>query len=295
VPTYQADAIVLRRLDYGEADRILTLLTREHGKLSAIAKGSRRAKARAANGLDLFARSRMMLAKGHNLDVVAQAERRGDVRNISGDLHRTAYACLVAEVADKVLEERHPVDDVFELVVGTIERLNTPERSPRAESAWFVMRILDLLGYQPQLFDCAGCNQPLPEAAAWFSPLLGGVLCQRCGAHDQAGSPVSVNSLKVLRLMAAGDGALYDRLRLSPELLHQIEAALEAQLEYHLDRQIKSLEFIRGIREAPTPPLPQRGRENDPTLALPQRGRENDPPPQAREGSPQEVEISWRP
>jgi DNA repair protein RecO (recombination protein O) len=248
VPTYQADAVVLRRLDYGEADRILTLLTREYGKLAAIAKGSRRAKARSGGGLDLFARSQMMLAKGRNLDVVAQSERRGDVRNISGDLRRTAYACLVAEVADKVLEERHPVDDVFELVVGTIARLNVPERSPRAESAWFLMRILDLLGYQPQLTDCPGCNQPLSAAAGWFSPLLGGVLCARCSAHDQAGSPVSVNGLKVLRVMAAGDGVLYDRLRLSPELLQEVEAALEAQLEYHLDRRLKSLEFIRSIR-----------------------------------------------
>src|SRR5438105_4366749 len=256
MPTYAADAIVLRRLDYGEADRILTLLTREHGKLSAIAKGSRRARARSANGLDLFVRSSMMLAKGHNLDVVAQAERRGDVRHISGDLQRTAYACLVAEVADKVLEERHPVDDVFELVVATIERLNASQRSPRAEGAWFLMRILDLLGYQPQLIECAGCNQPLPEDAAWFSPLLGGVLCRRCGAHDQAGSALSVNGLKVLRLMAAGDGALFDRLKLTPALLLEVEAALEAQLEYHLDRHLKSLEFIRSIR--PHPALPQR-------------------------------------
>jgi DNA repair protein RecO (recombination protein O) len=248
MPTYQADAVVLRRLDYGEADRILTLLTREHGKLSAIAKGSRRSKARLTSSLDLFARSTMMLAKGRNLDVVAQAQRRGDVRHIAGDLHRTAYACMVAEVADKVLEERHPVDDVFDLIVATIERLNTVDRSPRADSAWFVMRILDLLGYQPQLFDCAGCGGALPEAAGWFSPLLGGVLCRRCGAHDQAGSPVSVNGLKVLRLMAAGDGTLYDRLKLTPQLLHEIEDALEAQLEYHLDRRLKSLEFIRGIR-----------------------------------------------
>jgi DNA repair protein RecO (recombination protein O) len=248
MPTYQADAVVLRRVDYGEADRILTLLTREHGKLSAIAKGSRRAKARAANGLDLFARSQMMLAKGHNLDVVAQAERRGDVRHISGDLHRTAYACLVAEVADKVLEERHPVDDVFQLVVTTIERLNAPQRSPRAESAWFLMRILDVLGYQPQLFDCAGCNRPLPEAATWFSPLLGGVLCRRCGSQERGGSPISLNGLKVLRVLAAADAALFDRLRLSTDVLSEVEDALEAQLEYHLDRRLKSLEFIRTIR-----------------------------------------------
>jgi DNA repair protein RecO (recombination protein O) len=110
------------------------------------------------------------------------------------------------------------------------------------------MRILDLLGYQPQLTDCAGCNEALPEAAAWFSPLLGGLLCRKCGAHDQAGSPVSVNGLKVLRVMAVGDGALYDRLRLSADLFNEIEPALEAQLEYHLDRHLKSIEFIRSIR-----------------------------------------------
>jgi len=248
MPTYLADAIVLRRLDYGEADRILTLLTREYGKLAAIAKGARKSKTRMGSSLDLFGRSRMMLAKGANLDVVAQVERRGDVRNISGDLERTGYSCLVAEVVDKVLEDRHPVDDVFELVVATLGRLNTPERLPRADSAWFVMRILDLLGYMPQLHTCASCGSALPEAAGWFSPLLGGVLCAKCGDHTQSGSALSVNAVKVLRLMAADEADLYDRLRVTPELLREIEAALEAQLEYHLDRRLKSLEFIRAIR-----------------------------------------------
>jgi DNA repair protein RecO (recombination protein O) len=248
MPTYQADAIVLRRLDYGEADRILTLLTREHGKLAAIAKGARKSKTRMGSSLDLFGRSRMMLAKGANLDVVAQVDRRGDVRHISGDLQRTAYSCLVAEVVDKVLEDRHPMDDVFELVVATFDRMNSPERLARADAAWFLMRMLDLLGYMPQLHSCASCGLALPEAACWFSPLLGGVICARCAGHDQSGSALSVNGLKVLRLMAADETDLYDRLRMTPDLLAEIEQALEAQLEYHLDRHLKSLDFIRSIR-----------------------------------------------
>jgi len=248
MPTYQADAIVLRRLDYGEADRILTLLTREYGKLAAIAKGARKSKGGMGSSLDLFGRSRMLLARGRSLDVVTQVERRGSVRHIAGDLERTAYACLVAEVVDKVLEDRHAMDDVFQLVVSTLEQLNAPDRSARADAAWFLMRILDLLGYQPQLQDCAGCGAALPEAAAWFSPLLGGVLCSRCGGHDHSGLPLSVNALKVLRIMAADEAALYDRLRLSSILLQEIEQTLEAQLEYHLDRRLKSLEFIRSLR-----------------------------------------------
>jgi len=248
MPTYQADAVVLRRLQYGEADRILTLLTREYGKLGAIAKGARRARARSGSSLDLFSHSQMMLAKGRNLDVVAQVERRGDARHITGDLQRTAYASLVAEVVDKVLEERHPVDEIFDLVVTTLERLNMPQRSSRADAAWFVMRMLECLGYQPQLYACAGCGQPVPEADSWFSPLLGGLLCASCGSHGQSGSPVSLNGVKVLRVMAAGDATLYDRLKLAAPLLHEVEQALEEQLEYHLDRRLKSLEFIRSIR-----------------------------------------------
>jgi len=248
MPTYQADAVVLRRLQYGEADRILTLLTREYGKLGAIAKGARRARARSGGSLDLFSHSQMMLAKGRNLDVVAQVQRRGDARHIAGDLERTAYASLVTEVVDKVLEERHPVDEIFDLVVTTLDRLNMPERSSRADAAWFLMRILECLGYQPQLQNCAGCGRPLPEADAWFSPLLGGLLCATCGARGQSGSPVSRNGVKVLRLMAAADAVLYDRLKLSTALLHEVELALEDQLEYHLDRRLKSLEFIRSIR-----------------------------------------------
>src|SRR5438034_9414347 len=98
MPTYQADAIVLRRLDYGDAHGMLALLTREHGKLAAIAKGARRSKARNGSSLDLFGRSPMMLAKGRNLDVVAQVQRRGDVRHIAGDLLRTAYVGVASEI-----------------------------------------------------------------------------------------------------------------------------------------------------------------------------------------------------
>jgi hypothetical protein len=74
------------------------------------------------------------------------------------------------------------------------------------------------------------------------------VLCARCAAHGQSGSSLSVRGLKVLRVMAADDGELYDRLKLTPEILQEVEAVLEAQLEYHLDRHLKSLDFIRSMR-----------------------------------------------
>lgn len=248
MPTYATEAIVLRRLDYGEADRILTLLTRSQGKVRAIAKGVRRPRSRSAAHLDLFVHSRMLLARGRNLDVVTQCERVHDAGHIAGDLVRTAYASLIAEVVDKVLEERHPVADVFELVANSLQRLNHPEADPRAEAGYFLMRILNLLGYAPQLQQCVHCEQALPEEPTRFSPLLGGVLCPACNRFDGGASPISVNTLKVLRVMASQDDGLFARLRLSGDVLRELELALEQQLEYHLDRRLKSLEFLQTIR-----------------------------------------------
>ncbi len=246
---------MLRRLDYGEADRILTLLTRSQGKIRAIAKGVRRPKSRAAGALDLFVHSRMLLARGRNLDVVAQCERLHDVGRMAGDLVRTAYASLVAEVVDKVLEERHPVVDVFDLVVDVLGRLNRLDSDPRAEASFFLMRMLNLLGYAPALQQCVHCERPLPEAPARFSPFLGGVLCGPCNAFDLGASPVSVPALKVLRVMAAEDRDLFARLRLSDGVQRELELALEHQLEYHLDRRLKSLEFLQTLRRRAADPV----------------------------------------
>jgi DNA repair protein RecO (recombination protein O) len=236
--------VVLRKLDYGESDRIYTLLTREHGKVGALARGVRRPTSRLAAALQLFSQVDLELARGRNLDVVVQAVRLPGPR-IEADIERTAHASLIAELADRVSEERHPLDGLYELtVMALVELAQEPE--PRRASAYFVMVALDLLGYAPQLSACASCGRPLPPAAAAFSPVAGGFLCENCaqpGMHL-----VGLSVLKVLRLMGAGEIALYRRLKLEPGLMGEIEMLLEAQLEHHLDRQLRSLKFLRQMR-----------------------------------------------
>lgn len=244
MPEYRDAAVVLRKLDYGEADRIYTLLTREHGKVGAIAKGVRRSTSRLASALELFSLVDVQLAKGRNLDVITQAVRLPGPR-IDADVERTAHAGLIAELADRVSEERHPEEGLFELTVRALQELAV-EPEPRRASAYFMVVALNLLGYAPQLHACASCERPLPEAPAAFSPAAGGFLCVDCaepGMH-----PVPVPALKVLRVMATGGIELYRRLRLDGSLLGEVERVLEAQLEYHLDRQLKSLRFLRQMR-----------------------------------------------
>jgi DNA repair protein RecO (recombination protein O) len=239
---------VLRKLDYGEADRIFTLLTRTHGKVGAIAKGVRRPESKLGPSLELYGHVDVLLAKGRGeLDVVAQVQRIPGAR-IAGDVERMSHAALIAELAERVCEDRHPVDGVYELAVMALDEL-ARETDPRRASAYFLMAALDLLGYSPQLGACASCDKPLAAKPAAFSPEAGGFLCDQCAMPAMPAMPlVPLPAIKVLRLMASGDLETYRRLKLDAALMSSIEGVLTTQLEHHLDRRLKSLQFLHQMR-----------------------------------------------
>jgi len=243
--TYSDRAVVLRKLDYGEADRIFTLLTRTHGKVGAIAKGVRRPESKLGPSLELYGHIDVLLAKGRgDLDVVAQVQRVPGYR-IEGNVETMSHAALIAELAERVCEDRHPVDGVYELTVMALYEL-ARETDPRRASAYFLMAALDLLGYAPQLAACVSCEKPLPAKPAAFSAEAGGFLCDGCALPMM--SLVPLPAIKVLRLMAAGDLETYRRLKLDMALMSSIEGVLTTQLEHHLDRRLKSLQFLHQMR-----------------------------------------------
>src|SRR3982074_1257488 len=120
---YRDQAVVLRKLDYGEADRIFTLLTRTHGKVGAIAKGVRRPESKLGPYLELYGHVDVLLANGRvDLDVAAQVQRMPGLR-IAGDVEVISHAALIAELAERVCEDRHPVDGLSELAVRRLDEL----------------------------------------------------------------------------------------------------------------------------------------------------------------------------
>lgn len=242
---------MLRRVDYGETDRVLTVLTREHGKRGVIARGVRKAGSRLAPHTDLFARSTMQLAHGRGqLEVLTQASLAGPVPP-GADARRAACAALCAELADAVLEPDHPLDaELYDLVAEALAACADPARDPRAAMAWFARRMIDRLGYAPELHRCANCATPLAERAAAFSAAGGGLLCPRCALVDPAGVDCSVTVIKVLRVIAAADAPLYHRLRLDDPTLATLEAVVERELAQHLDRRLKSLDVLRSLARA---------------------------------------------
>ena len=238
---------MLRRRTFGDADRILVVLTREHGKLSVLARGVRRAKARNGAGLDLLARSQMMLIPGRNLAVLAQARQLGG-SPAANDLVRLACAGVLAELVDATLEEGHPDSRVYDILAEAAARLASPARDPRLELALAAFSLAAVGGYLPELNRCAGCGQALQDRAGLFVPNLGGVVQGDCSPGPAAALPCAAVTLRVLRRMAAADEAMVSRLRWTAELRDQLETILIAHLEHHLDRPMKAARVLAEIR-----------------------------------------------
>ncbi|HUY96852.1 MAG TPA: DNA repair protein RecO [Verrucomicrobiae bacterium] len=245
---FRDEGIVLRRVDYADADRILTLFTGGHGKVGAIVRGARRPRSRLSPALDLFSRCSLQLAPGRGgLVVVTQAERLS--RPWPGhDLTRTACAGVVAGVADAVLEEAHAQPRLYSLVATTLTQVADPRRDARAELAWFALEAADQVGYRPVVDRCAACGGPLVNGDAAFAPGRGGVIQGRCADLDPSALACHAATLRLLRRMAAGDRELYDHVRWTAGLRDELEALLVAHLGHHLDRPLRAAALLRFLR-----------------------------------------------
>ena len=164
VRSYLTQAIVLGHIEYGEADRILKLFTFEQGKITAIAKGVRKIRSRKAGHLEPFTRVNLFLAKGRNMDIITQAETIDPYMGLRQDLQRVAFASYVVEVLDRFTYEEGQNVGMFDLLADTLSRL---ENQDNLETVihYYEVRLLDLLGFRPQLFECMDCQKDRRRAS----------------------------------------------------------------------------------------------------------------------------------
>ncbi|MBI3979918.1 MAG: DNA repair protein RecO [Chloroflexi bacterium] len=244
---YRTEAVVLHRLDLGEADKILTLLTPGLGKIRVVAKGVRRPGSRLGGHVDLLTHASMMLAKGQNLDVVTQSQTINSFLALRDDLERTARGIYLAEIADQFLPERQENGAVFRLLTRALDWL-CDARNPDVAVRYAEVQLLDHLGYRPELRDCVRCRTPLRPEVNGFSASAGGVLCPDCRSSEPLVRPLSVTMLKVLRHLQTAPYEEVSRLRLEGSLRFDLELLLREYIRYLLDRSPKSVEFLDTLR-----------------------------------------------
>lgn len=243
---YRVEGIVLREVDYAEADRVLTLLT-PGGKLIALARGIRRPTSRKAGQLGLFYRVQLMLARGHNLDIITQAQSLEDFEELRGDLMRFSYACYVAELAERFSQEGEENPALYGLMTQALRWL-AQERDPRLWARYVELRLLDCCGYRPELFHCVACHEELRPEINFLHMAQGGMLCGRCGQVQALAKAVSVNAQKVLRYLQTRSPEEVRALSLAESTQSEVESLLQMYLEYTLERELKSAAFLRRLR-----------------------------------------------
>jgi DNA repair protein RecO (recombination protein O) len=262
---YSTDAIVLSRFDYGEADRILTLITPTGGKIKAIAKGIRRQKSRIGGSLEPFAELNVLMARGRTFDVVVQVSVGHAWLNLRDNLESAATAWYLAELADRSLEEHRGAEPVYAILRRAYELLDAG-MAPGRVARWYEMHLADELGVRPEVDRCVECDRALEVDGRFrWVPPLGGVLCDRCPGppHDRTG--LTLDGLKLLKAYQRQDVEAISGLRLSVVTEREVESAMRDFIRHALERDARSLAFLDEIR---TPEAVARHEAHDRATAL---------------------------
>lgn len=249
MPLYRVEGIVLRSRPFGEADRLVTLLTRERGKHRAVARGARRPRSTLAAGVQPFVHASFLLWRGRTLDGVSQCQVIEGFRPLREELERMARAACACELAEGLLREDDPQPEAFALLREVLRLLAGAE--PGALDRVLLAgqwRLLSLAGFRPELSACAQCGAPLPPGEAAFAPGAGGAVCPACrGGQSVVLSGAARAALDYL-LRHPPDAAL--RLRLAPGDQRALAAAADAFAEHVLERPLNSRAWLETLDPA---------------------------------------------
>jgi DNA repair protein RecO (recombination protein O) len=245
---YRTDAIIIRQSDFGEADRLLTVFTPDLGKLRWLAKGVRKITSRKSGHVELFMLTDMLVARGRTWDIISQSEVVEAYRHLREDLDKISHAYYLAELLDRFTEEHDANAPLFELLALTLARLSHLDDAFLV-LRFFEMHLLSLTGFQPQLHFCVACEEPLEPVENYFHYVDGGVLCPEHGRVRPNAEPIPLAVLKVLRFLQTQPWEKVVNLQLTPTTRQQVETLLLGYITFLLERQLKSVDFIKKLRQ----------------------------------------------
>ena len=276
----KTSGIVIKRMNYGEADRILTVLTEDHGKVKAIARGSRKILAKLGGSLEPFCLVDFIFHEGKSFYVVTAANVINHFEKIHTDIDKIAKAFYIGELLDKSLQEKQNHPEVFELFKKYLEELESSAGAIPAQVGIqnskklsvdshlrgndekengngsrvgdflipvFSAKILESLGFKPEVSECLHCRQKLLLAQNFWDDIEGGVICQSC--HDKFGHGREIENdlIKILRLIFSPNFSVGSKINISEKFKNQTAEVLENYVEVILERELKSKKFLSQI------------------------------------------------
>ena len=245
--SYRVNAIVLKHQDYGEADRLLTIYSREYGKLKVMAKGVRKVRSRKGGHLEPFMSVNILLSKGRSWDIVSQAEAQEVFPNLRESLEMIGYASYAVELVDKFTFEEEENASVYTLLNHTLIRLNRGD-DPLLVIRYFEIRLLDVLGFRPELQNCVVTGAPIQPVNQYFSASLGGVISPDAGKGLVGVVPVSVNALRYMRHFQRSNYQDAAKAQISSQIQQELEVLMQHYITYVLERGLNTPSFLRRVR-----------------------------------------------
>ena len=232
---YRDRAVVVRTHKLGEADRIVVLLTAEHGKVRAIATGIRKTKSRFGGRLEPLTHVSLLLYQGRELDIVSQAETIDPTRPLMDDLDRLTQGLALLEAVDRLTPDREPVPDLYRMLVGALRTL--ADRPSELVVPAFFWKVLASEGLRPELDRCVRCGTDGPLVA--FDLDEGGTLCRTC----RQGVPLSPGALALLRQILGGELNAALAADRSPAQ-HEVAVLATRAMEHHLERGLRAVALL---------------------------------------------------
>jgi DNA repair protein RecO (recombination protein O) len=231
MPSYQTNGIVIGRTNFGEADRIVRLLTPEHGKVSAVAKGVRKIKSRLAGHLEPFAETTLTLTTGRNLDLIISARLSWYPHQLIADFGRISLANTFVTLIDKVAQDRHAQPELFAHLAEALRVIDLGETGPLTD-VWFKLRLLNLAGFRPGLGACVTCGTTNPAERFLLSIHRGGIVCWRDA--EPTDEPLSLGAIKLWRLLCDYHYATIARINGANAIAETTSRLCDTFCAYHL-------------------------------------------------------------
>lgn len=262
---YRTHAIVLRRRDYGDADRVLTIFTPEKGRIEVIAKGVRKTSSRKAGHLEPFAHTSLQLAEARTWDIVTEAVTVEPFRHLREDLDAIGRAGYIAELIESFGEGEDDHRLLWELSTAALRDLDAIAAGAQVADrnvhlAWYMVHLLSITGFQPQFYTCLGCEEEIQPVTNFLNLQEGGVYCPNCAAQfgARADDPRSAlahgmeaiepDVLKVLRYLQRTPWSEAQRLTVRPANMRRVESILHRYAMLVLERQLRSVDFLRRMQ-----------------------------------------------
>lgn len=245
---FSSEGIILKRVDFGEADRLVTIFTKNKGKITSLAKGIRRIKSRRSGNVELLNKAKLSFAQSKSLPILTEAESVQTFPRLKEDLKKVGLAYYLIELVDQFFhdgQESYKTYDLLSEALGFINELEMEKAEIIVRA--FELKLLSIVGYEPSVQLCVKCREKLEPSGNSLSPEAGGMLDKSCLNESTLAKPVSPEEIKLIRF--ALDKPFSDTVKINvpANLAERLKVQMKIYIEYFLEKQLNSPKFSESV------------------------------------------------